>query len=751
MSTKDVDRGPLSPPRGGTVQRDAVLAQLEARRDAPLILIIAPAGFGKTTLMHQLADRVGRSAYLRITPRHDDAAVLMQDLALALGAVAPLPEGILGRISGRSLEPGLQAASRLAEAIGDLRGPALVLLDDIHLLTDRRAVDAVAVFGDQLPPGFQLVAAGHAASALRLTGMASMRRLVELGESDLVFGDGEIRTLASQLGLELDASDVAALLDRTKGWPVAVSLALGSLASSVQAGGRPAALIDRSVADYIRTELLDPLDPQRRSWLLRSSVLDVMTGPLCDHALEATGSLGRLRALEHSSLLVRAIDHAATRYRYHPLLRDRLRDELEVVEPEAGRTIAARAAMWCHEHGDPLEALEYARRSEDRDLAARLLAQEVWPLHWSGRIATLERWVAWYDREGIRDRYPSVAVLAGFIFAIDGRRHESEIWLAAAESSLEGARPMPDGSTATAWVAVLRGMLAMRGVDAVEADAGTALAGMRPDSPFMPGVRLLAAVASVLAGRFDEAAGRVREAVELAQARGAMPGFAMASGIEAALAVRGGHEQLAAKRIGYALDRLEDAGLRDYVLTCLLRAVAARVAVSTGSTGEARQHLAHVHRLRPLMTASTPWLSVPARLEAMEAHIGLRDVASARTLMREVDDILRLRPQLGVLVADAAAMRARLTKMTEAGVAHWTLTAAELRVLQYLPTHLTFAEIAERLYVSPHTIKSQAVAIYSKLGVSSRRAAIEAAVEYGLLDGSALRFPLGPGAEAGIG
>ncbi len=96
-------------------------------------------------------------------------------------------------------------------------------------------------------------------------------------------------------------------------------------------------------------------------------------------------------------------------------------------------------------------------------------------------------------------------------------------------------------------------------------------------------------------------------------------------------------------------------------------------------------------------------------------------------------------------------MRSRLARIAEAGVGHWTLTTAELRVLQYLPTHLTFAEIAERLYVSPHTVKSQAVAIYSKLGVSSRRAAIETAVEFGLLDGSALRFPLGPGVDAGIG
>jgi len=158
-----------------------------------------------------------------------------------------------------------------------------------------------------------------------------------------------------------------------------------------------------------------------------------------------------------------------------------------------------------------------------------------------------------------------------------------------------------------------------------------------------------------------------------------------------------------------------------------------------------------VQRLRPMMTASAPWISIPARLDAVEAFIALSEVAFARTLMREVDDILRVRPDVGALALDAQSVHERLASITGSGAAHWTLTGAELRVLQYLPTHMTFGEIAERLYVSPHTIKSQAVAIYSKLGVSSRRTAIEQAVEFGLLDGAALHFPLGPEGERGIG
>ncbi|MEX1295530.1 MAG: LuxR C-terminal-related transcriptional regulator [Candidatus Limnocylindrales bacterium] len=737
--------------REQAVERTAILDRIERDTDAALVLVVASAGYGKSMLLEQLGQRVRRSAYLRISERHRDPTVLFQDVARVMDAIEPMPEDILGRISSRSLEPGLQAASRLAQALGNARVPVALLFDDIHLLRDRRAVDAVGVFIDLLPDGMRVVAAGHDASALRLARLQTLGRLIEIGEDDLAFDEDEVRTLAARLELDPSDAHVEAIIEWTRGWPVAVSLALGSRAMAASAPSSATAGMERSVAEYIRTELLDPLDPEQRAWLLRTSVLDTMSGALCDHALETRGSLSRLRALHHSSLLVQAVDHAGTIFRYHPLLRELLRDTLEAERPDVAKGIAARAAMWCHAEGEPIEALEYARRSGDRDLTARLMAQEVWPLHWTGRIATLERWIEWFDSDGVRDRYPAIAVLAGFICAIDGRRHESELWLAAAEHSPQDAEPMPDGSAAAAWVAVLRGMILAQGVEAAQADARAAEAGMRGDSPFMPGVRLLSAVASMLAGLHEEATEQAREAVVLAEVRGAIPGFAMATGLEVSLALRSGHRELARRRLEHGLSVIRAAGLEEYVLTFWVHALAARVAVSGGSAKQARQHLAQVHRMRPMSTAATPWLAVPARLAAIEALIGLEDVASARTLMREVDDILRIRPRLGSIIADVEAVRTRLDRISDVGAAHWTLTAAELRVLQYLPTHLTFAEIAERLYVSPHTVKSQAVAIYSKLGVSSRRAAIETAVEYGLIDGSALRFPLGPGLEAGIG
>ena len=141
------------------------------------------------------------------------------------------------------------------------------------------------------------------------------------------------------------------------------------------------------------------------------------------------------------------------------------------------------------------------------------------------------------------------------------------------------------------------------------------------------------------------------------------------------------------------------------------------------------------------MTSSLPWLSVLVRLETIRACVALADAASARTLLKEIDEILVVRPDLGVLNDDVEVVAPGGRAGERLGRRSWTLTAAELRVLAFLPTHLSFAEIADRLFVSTNTIKSQAIAIYGKLGASTRSEAIERAVAVGLLDESALRYP----------
>jgi LuxR family maltose regulon positive regulatory protein len=164
-------------------------------------------------------------------------------------------------------------------------------------------------------------------------------------------------------------------------------------------------------------------------------------------------------------------------------------------------------------------------------------------------------------------------------------------------------------------------------------------------------------------------------------------------------------------------------------------AVQARVALHRGDVAAARRELVSAQRLRPVLTYVFPHLAVQARLELIRAHLALADMAGARTLMREVDEILKRRPDLGTLVEEARALRARLSaERAPAAAGASSLTAAELRVLPMLATHLSFPEIGAEMFLSPHTVKSQAMSIYRKLSASSRHQAVTRSRELGLLE-----------------
>jgi LuxR family maltose regulon positive regulatory protein len=173
--------------------------------------------------------------------------------------------------------------------------------------------------------------------------------------------------------------------------------------------------------------------------------------------------------------------------------------------------------------------------------------------------------------------------------------------------------------------------------------------------------------------------------------------------------------------------------MEEYPSSTLVWAVVARVALHREDTGRAQELLARAQRLRPRLTYAVPFFSIQVRLELARAYLALADAGGAATMLREIDAILRRQPDLGVLPAQVEQLRETLKTLRAEAPGASTLTEAELRLLPYLATHLSFREIGERLYVSRHTVKSQAMAIYRKLSVSSRNGAVERARELGLL------------------
>jgi LuxR family maltose regulon positive regulatory protein len=419
-------------------------------------------------------------------------------------------------------------------------------------------------------------------------------------------------------------------------------------------------------------------------------------------------------------------------YHYHHLFRDLLGAELRSCDPELVQELHARAAAWCEANGLPELAIDHAQAAGDADRVARLVESLAFPAYASGRAQTARRWFQWFEDQGLVDRYPLIALQGAFLQVLAGQPQDIERWAAAAERGLAATTLGRSGPTEP-WMALLQALLCRDGVDQMRADAQTAAAGLAPGSPWWATALLLQGVADVLAGETGRADPLLAHAAEVAIHVGALPTAAAALAQRALVAIDR-HDWTLAETLAERALRITRAGqLNDYEMSPLIHTVAARAALHRGDIPRAQDHLARAVRLRPRLTAAMPLRAVQTLLELARAYLGLSDVAGARLLLREARDILRRQPRLGHLPTQADQLQSQLDTLRETPASAPRLTTAELRLLPLLSTHLTFREMSERLYVSPHTVKSQALSVYRKLGVSSRSQAIQRLQQTGLL------------------
>jgi LuxR family maltose regulon positive regulatory protein len=462
-------------------------------------------------------------------------------------------------------------------------------------------------------------------------------------------------------------------------------------------------------------------------------VLDRLSGPLCDAVLGTTGSAAVLEVLERSNLLVVPLDRRQAWYRYHQLFRELLRGELERAEPELVRKLLLRAARWCLQHGLAEAAIGYAMEAGHADLVARCVEQAAIGVYRSGRLATVQRWFDWFDDHGLIQQYPAVAVLGAWIQALGGHAAAAERWADAAEGG-SYAGLLPDGSASIeGWRALLRAKLCRHGVAQMRADAELALSLIPVGSLWQAPAQLLLGISHLLAGDLGVADEVVAEAVEVAQDAGATVAATVALAERALLAIGRQDWREAETLVNQARSVVASAHLEDCVTSLVLYAAGARVAIHRGEVALAQQELARAQRLRPQATHALPYYAVQARLELVRAYLALTDLAAARTVLGEVDELLRWRPDLGILPDQANQLRAQLDHLRGDPIGMTSLTTAELRLLPLLATHLSFRELGQHLSVSQHTVKTQALSIYRKLGASSRSEAVQRVQKIGLL------------------
>ena len=686
------------------VCRTELLHRLGEARDRPLVLVVAPAGYGKTTLLAQWSERDGRPfTWITLDRADGDPAVLADSIATALRRIGITGSGFVLVLDGAEAV----APEVLADAITDVLG--------------------------WLPEGSQVVLSSRCEPPLPLGQMRGRRMLLQLGARDLSMSAAEAASLLRKAGFELEFAAVQALVLRTEGWPVALELAALSLAgqsdpalSAVRFAGD-----HHLMADYFRAEIMSTLTPGSIRFLTRSSVLERLSGPLCDFVLERTLSAGLLAQLARANLPLEPVDPSHEWYRLHGLFRQMLQTELRRSEPEIQSALHQRAGYWHSRVGDVDQAIDHARSGGDLDRAGELLWGYLLRYLGEGRNDSVQRWLRGVTAEQAAG-CPPLALAEAHSHLVLGNIALAEQWARAADVALsqEAARRT---DPERAGVAIIEAWAGRLGATRMGEDAARAYELLPNDSPWRASCCLLRGTAALLAGEESEAERHLEEGA----ARGALlaPNAATLCLAQlAVLALEQNDAEIAGDLARRACAVIEERSLSGYPTSALVFAVSAAARVRLGRVDEAKAAGSRCAALIDMLDGFIPWYCAETRIVLARGLLALGDVAGARERLAEASRLARRTPGVAVFQRwfdDAWDQFDARAETALVGVA--SLTTAELRVLRFLPTHYSFHEIAERLHVSSNTVKTHVHAVYRKLDASSRSQAVANATHAGLL------------------
>ena len=722
--------------RPGIIDRPGLLERVTAT-SSPMVGFVAPAGYGKSTALAQYADATSRpTAWLSADHRDSDAATLLIGLAAAVDRVAPLSEETASVVARPGSTFWTAAVPRLGAAIAAIPGLRLVV-DDVDRIEDLEAADVLLALAAYLGPGARLIIGGRSLGRLPQARLVASGQLTVFGREDLALDPSETARLLVAMGLRPTEESARRLTDRTEGWAAAIYLSsLGGSDRAADRLGIPQTATGRGVEEFLRTEVLGAMSAQEADFVLRASVLDRLSGPLCDHVLDRDHSGSDLDRIERRNLFLIPLDPARTWYRFHHLLGDFLRAELERRDGAAAAALRQRSAHWHADHGLHEAALEYAIAAGDEELAARLVLAVGQEAVNHGRMETVRRWFGWFDDRGVGQRDAAFAAQATMIFALAGDLERAERWsaVAAIAADAEGGVAGRRGRGLVAIAGVLMGHDGAKGMSSA---GQVAVESIDDADPYRVAALVSAGAARLIAG--DTEAGRQGLLGAIARFdAGSIGNVAaiMALTMLAADALAYSDRSMAEANVRRARSIIVSHHLSDTVVAVGVDALDARLALAHGATEQAKADLAHAQRLRPQLNPSVPWLAIRARLDLVRAHMALHDPGGARTLMAEIRDILRVRPDMGTLVAEFEDLDRRLEGVRGGTAGVSTLTLAELRLLPLLTTRPPIVPERSASACSCRRTRSRPrppISIYRKLEVTSRSEAIERAVELGLL------------------
>ncbi len=441
----------LPTPHGRLVPRARLSQQVERAAGATLTLVSAPAGFGKTTVMSELASRPDGAhiAWLSLDPGDNDPMTFWTYVAEAVERAAPgVGSGARGILAGAQGTVDA-AVTTLLNALAGVTTDVVLVLDDFHVIESPSIHAQVGYLLEHLPARGHLVIGTRADPAIPLSRLRARGGLVEIRASDLRFSAEEAASYLEVMGLSLTDDNVATLEARTEGWIAALQLAALSLQGRADATDFIAAFAgdDRYIVDYLVEEVLRRQPAETRDFLLKTSILSRFTGSLADAVTAGVGGLATIEALDRANLFLVPLDDQRRWYRYHHLFGGVLQAYLATERPDEVTVLHRRASDWFEENGDRGEAIEHAFRAGVPERAADLVELAIPEMRQLRREPAMRRWMDSIPREVVARR-PVLAVgYAGAILSandVDGVAQlldgaEAHVGVAEDRSDAEGA------------------------------------------------------------------------------------------------------------------------------------------------------------------------------------------------------------------------------------------------------------------------------------------------------------------------
>ena len=721
------------------VQRERLVGYLAGCLSSRLVLVEAPAGFGKTIAVAQWAASAIEDrpfAWVSLDRGDDDPARLWLHVVSALQRACPQFGGEeilrdlhspLPDIAGTVL-PGL--ANRLAE----LAAPVVLVLDDYHLISDQSCHDQVGFLLSNLPAEVQLVLITRAHPPLPLARLRAARELAEVRTRELRFTTVQAAALVRAVAaVDLPEPDLADLVERAEGWPAGVYLA----ALSLRGHADPSAFVrqftgdNRFIVDFLAEEVLSRQPAEIRQFLTRTAVLDRFCAPLCDAVTGSANAAETIEIIERGNLFLVPLDDDRRWYRFHHLFAQVLLGQLASTEPDIVPVLHRRASAWHRQSGSTEEAIEHALAGGDVTSAVDLISQHLSSYLDTGRVAMVRGWLRWLgeDRVGAD---PAAADCAAWCAALTGDLQSVRRWLPVLDSAADSGA-LPDGiRSPRSSAALLRGRFGFDGIEVMRDSARTAVElESDPTSPWYAVARIALGSAIYLSGEPAAAAAPLTEALASAAAISAARVAALS--LLAMVRVDQGQTGTAQELVRTARQLVEDSDLAETQQGASVRMAVGAIHAAQGRTQEARTEFEQALRIRRRWLEITPWPVIDSmvRLAAVLDDLGERPAAAA--LAGEVRQLLTIYGDGAQTHWDRLRRFERQLTRPRPGAVGDPLTKRELAVLRLLQSSLSLREIGQELYLSPNTVKTHARAVYRKLGVSTRNDAIARAQEIGVL------------------